>query len=62
MYKINLWLFKQSADFTLGNSLFGAVKLTKNADFDKHKYSGCGIGFDTHGLYSLSDGSGFVKR
>ena len=29
-----------------GNSLFGAIKLTKNADFDKYKYSGYGIGFD----------------
>ena len=28
--------------------LFGAVILTKNADIDKHKYSGYGIGFDRH--------------
>ena len=35
VYEINLWPFKQRADFTLGNSLLGAVKLTKNADFDK---------------------------
>ena len=28
-YDVNLWSFKQSADFTLGNSLFGAVRLTK---------------------------------
>ena len=26
--------------------LFGAVSLTKNADIDKYKYSGYGIGFD----------------
>ena len=32
-------------DFTLGNSLFGAVKLTKNSDFDKYKYSEYGIGW-----------------
>ena len=56
-----MWPFKQSVDFTLGNSLFGAVKLTKNADFDKYKYSGYGIGFDAHGNFSLSDGSEFGK-
>ena len=33
-YGIHLWIFKQSADFTLGKSLFGVVKLTKKADFD----------------------------
>ena len=37
---------------TLKNCLFGAVKLTKNADIDKHRYSGYGIGFDRHGSFS----------
>ena len=31
---------------TLENYLFGGVSLTKNADIDKYKYSGYGIGFD----------------
>ena len=31
---------------TLENCLFGAASLTKNADIDKYKYSGYGIGFD----------------
>ena len=31
------------SDFTLENCLFGAVKLTKNADIDKYEYSGYGI-------------------
>ena len=31
---------------TLENCLFGAVKLTKNVDIDKCKYSGYGVGFD----------------
>ena len=35
---------------TLTNALFGAVKLTKNADIDKYKYSRYGIGFDGHGF------------
>ena len=34
---------------TLHNCLFGAVKLTKDADIDKYKYSGYGIGFDSRG-------------
>ena len=33
-------------DFTLGNCLFGSVKLTKNADLDKYKYCGYDIKFD----------------
>ena len=33
-------------DSTLKNSLFGAVRLTKNADINKYQYSGYRIGFD----------------
>ena len=33
-------------DPTIKNCLFGAVSLTKNADIEKYKYSGYGIGFD----------------
>ena len=36
---------------TLENCLFGAVSLTKNADIDKYRYSGYGIGFDRHGSF-----------
>ena len=36
--------------------LFGAVKLTKNTDIDKYKYSGYGIGFDGHRFYSHPSG------
>ena len=38
---------------TTENCLFGAVSLTKNADIDKYKYSGYGIGFDRHGSFSF---------
>ena len=37
--------------------LFGAVKLNKNADPDKYKYSGYGIRFDSRSEFSLSEGS-----
>ena len=33
----------KDSSVTLQNCLFGAVKLTKNADIDKYKYSGYGI-------------------
>ena len=37
--------------------MFGDVKLTKNADPDKYKYSGYGIEFDSRSEFSLPDGS-----
>ena len=41
--------------FTLSNCLFGSVKLTKDANRDKYKYIGYGIGFDSRREYSLPD-------
>ena len=46
---------------TLGNYLFGAVSLTKNAGIDKYGYSGHGIGFDRHGSFSFS-GTGLGRN
>ena len=43
--------------FTLGNYLFGSVKLTKNADLDKYKWRGYDIGFDSRSEFSLPDGT-----
>ena len=37
----------KNINVTLQDCLFGTVKLTKNADIDKYKYSGYGIGFDS---------------
>ena len=44
------------SDPTIKNCLFGAVTLTKNADIDKYRYSGDGIGFDRRGSFSFPDG------
>ena len=41
----------------LDNWLFGSVKLIKNDDPDKYKYSGYGIEFDPWSELSLPDGS-----
>ena len=35
VYEINLWNYVYSDDPTLGNSLFGSVKLVKNTNIDK---------------------------
>ena len=43
--------------FRLGNCLLGSVKLTKNTDLDKDKYSGYGIEFDSYSEFSSLDDS-----
>ena len=43
-------------DPTLKNCLFGAVTLTKNADINKYRYSGYGMGFDRRGTFSFPSG------
>ena len=48
-------------DPTLKNCLSGAVTLTKNADIEKYKYSGYGIGFDRRSSFSFP-GSGFSQN
>ena len=44
-------------DVTLEICLLGAVKLAKNSDIDKYKYSEYGIEFDGKGTFSFLDGS-----
>ena len=46
-----------NTDFTLGNCLFGSVKLIKNANLDKYKYTGYGIEFDSRSEFLFTDGS-----
>ena len=45
-----------NSDPTIKNVLFGAVNLTKNADIDKYRYSGYGIGFDRISSFSFPSG------
>ena len=42
-YTVGNQLRNLNTDFALGNCLFGSVKLTKNSDLDKYKYTGYGI-------------------
>ena len=48
-----MWNYVDSSDPTLRNSLFGAIKLAKNVDIDKYKYSDNGIGFDVKGTFGF---------
>ena len=57
VYELDRWSRELNTDFTLKYCLFGAVKLTKNADPDKCKYSGYGLGFDSRSEFLLPDGS-----
>ena len=61
--KINIYIvydinksFNISNYSTVENCLFGAVSFTKNADIDKYKYWGYGLGFDRHGVSSHPSG------
>ena len=38
--------------------MLGAVRLIKNADIDRYKHTGYGIGFDRRGPFTLANGSG----
>ena len=42
--------------------MFGAIKITKNLDIDKWKYSGYSIGFDARGTFSFGGGSRFAQN
>ena len=46
-----------NSDFTLKDCLFGCIELAKNADPDKHAYTGYGVGFDSRSEFLFADGS-----
>ena len=56
VYRLSPRTDSGSIDPTLQNCLFGSVELTKNADIDKYKYSGYGIGFDSGGSFTHPSG------
>ena len=63
MIELNIYILYElrsnlnNFDFTSANCLFGAVKLTRNANIDKYKYLGCGIGFNSKETFLFPDGS-----
>ena len=46
VYKLDLIASSRDTTFTIQNALFGAKKITKNADTSKYDYKGYGICFD----------------
>ena len=54
-YTLGPHLRNSNTDFTLSNSLFGFVKLTKNVDLDKYKYTGYGIDISIRPYYFFND-------
>ena len=52
-YILNRWSTVLNTDFTLASCLLRSVKLTKNADLGKYKYSGYDIGFDSCSIFHL---------
>ena len=52
VYKLDPISSIRNTDYTIQNALFGAVKITKNADFSKNKYKGYGICFDEGGTFN----------
>ena len=57
VYELDTWSQDLNTEFALLGCLFGTVKLTKNADKDKYKYSGYGVEFDSCSEFSLLDSS-----
>ena len=45
-----------NSDPTIKNCIFGAVTLTKNADIEKYKHCGYGIGSDRRSSFSFPSG------
>ena len=52
---LDTWLKDLNTYFTLDNCLFGTVKLAKNTNPDKYKYSSFVIGFDSCSKFLWSD-------
>ena len=55
--ELDRWSQDTNTDLIPKDCFFGVVKLTKNADPDKYKYSSYGIGFDSHSQFLFTDGS-----
>ena len=56
LYELELRSGDLNTNFALIDCVFGSVKLTKNADQNKHKYSGYGLGFNLRSKFSIPGG------
>ena len=54
-YELDRWSRDLNTDFILKNCFFGSLKLTKDVDPDKYKYSGFDREFNSRSEFSLPD-------
>ena len=59
VYELGTWSRGLNVKSTLYDCLFGAVKLTKNGDPDKHGYSSYGTGLDSCSDFSINGEFGY---
>ena len=52
VYRLNPVSSTRNTDYTIQNALFGAMKITKNADYSKNNYTGYGLCFDEGGGFN----------
>ena len=55
VYKLDPISSSRDNTFTVQNTLFGSMQITKNADTSKHKYKGYGICFDEGGTFGIGN-------
>ena len=62
VYKLDPISSTRNIDYTIQNALFGAMKITKNADYSKNDYTGYGLCFDEGGEFSHTVRQGNFDR
>ena len=62
VYKLDPISSTRNTDYTIQNALFGAMKITKNADYSKNNYTGYGLCFDEGGEFGHTVKQGNFNR
>ena len=62
VYKLDPISSTGNTDYTIQNGLFGAIKITKNADYSKNDYTWYGLCFDEGGEFSHTVRQGNFDR
>ena len=62
VYKLDPISSTRNTDYTIQNALFGAIKITKNADCSKNNCTGYGLSFDEGGEFSHTVRKGNFDR
>ena len=62
VYKLDPISSTRNTDYIIQNALFGAMKITKNADYSKNNYTGYGLRFDEGGEFGHTVKQGNFNR